>query len=187
MRIAPPDQSIPAYVQPKPVTVAPLSSESSRALIESGIFDQNPNKIVYASAGKAAIALGGPIASAGSVSLANGLRFQPHSTQSDDSVWSVLHDIGEQVLPYLEMGQVPVADGVALLVGAPDDLRALAAPEISTAGKVVIAGAALATILKSANQVLHVPHVDTPLEFVATVFKLGKDVFITVKPPEPLR
>jgi hypothetical protein len=80
MRIAPlrTVSVYPSPNKPKSIPVVPLSKEDSRAIIESGALNQDANQVVYAAAGQTTVHLGGPIGTAASLSLPNGLRLQPH-------------------------------------------------------------------------------------------------------------
>src|SRR5271168_2139043 len=131
MRIAVNSNYIPAYVPPVPVVQ--LSTEASKALIASGVFDQNPNHVFWTAPGQAPANLGGAIGSVASGGPAGELGFQPRSIpKSGDSLLTVLLDVGKQALPFLEQGETHgVADGVAFLVASPDVLRALTSSDRS--------------------------------------------------------
>jgi hypothetical protein len=179
MRIALDSNFIPAYVPPVPVV--PLSTEASKALIANGVFDQNPNHVFWTAPGQAPANLGGPIGSAASGGSAGGLSFQPRRIpKSDDSLLTVLLDVGNQALPFLEQGETHgVAEGVAFLVATPDILRALTSSDRGKAENLVLYGTNAVSLLKIANQFAQIPHVDTSLAVVAGIFKIGEQVFIT--------
>jgi len=188
MRIAPPDNVIPAYTLPQSVPVVPLSPEDSKSLIDGGIFNHDPRGVVFAAGGPAAARLGATIDAAASVHLPGGVRLQPHTAPSRESLLTVLREVGEQGLPYLEQAEVPVADGVALLLAAPDVLKALTNRSQKRNEKIVVLGTNAVRLLKAANEVMHVPHADIPLEVAATLFKAGQQVFITAaSTPSPIR
>jgi hypothetical protein len=181
MRIALPEEviSIKPYVKPEPVV--PLSPEVSKALIASGVFAHSLNKVLWTAPGEAASRLGKPLELAASVELGGGIRFQPRLIpQQDDSLLATLLEVGKQSAPFLEQaGLDGVADGAALLVATPDIFHALTKRGPGKAEKIFLYAVNLLRFLKIVNQVAHVPHADAPLEVVATIFKVGEQVFIS--------
>ena len=178
MRIDPPIDCIPAYVRPVPVV--PLSSEVSKALIASGVFQHNPNHVLWAAPGHVAASVGVPMESTECVDLAGGIRFQPRSIpKSDDSLLAALLDVGKQSVPILEQsGLDGVAEGAALLVATPDILHALTSSDRGKAENVFLYATSLVKLLKIVNHVALVPHAEESLEVVATIFNIGEQVFI---------
>jgi hypothetical protein len=177
MRIAPPSATIQPYIQPVPVVL--LSPEASKALIASGIFDHDPNHVLWTGPGQAA-SFGAPIGSAASVQLVGGVSFQPRlMPKSEDRLSTVLLDIGKQSLPILEdSGADVVADSVALLVATPAIFHSLTSHDLGTAEKVLLYGNSIVRVLSIANKFVPIPHAETPLQVVSTIFKYGEEVYI---------
>ncbi len=98
---------------------------------------------------------------------------------SSEPVITVLREAAGQALPGLEDARLPVADAVALIVAAPDVLHALTNPSVRKGEKFIVLGANAVRAFSVANQFVHIPHVDAPLELVAALFKHGEQVYIT--------
>jgi hypothetical protein len=179
MRIALPENTLKAYVPPVPVV--PLSPETSKALIDSGVFNQKANHVGWTTPAPAPANLGGPIGRAASGQFAAGLTFQPRSLhKSDDSLMTVLSDVAKQAAPFLEHGETHgVADAVALLSAAPEILASFTNPHQSKVEKFFLYGSSATGLLNIANQIVPVPHAAPALEIVAGIFKVGEQVFIT--------
>lgn len=180
MRIALPcENSLRPYVPPVPVV--PLSAEASKALIDSGVFNQKANHVGLATPTEAPFSLGSPMGGVVTGNFASGLNFQPRSLhKSDDSLMTVLSDVAKQAAPYLEHGETHgVADGVALLAAVPVLLASFTNPHQGKAEKFFLYGTSAVSLLNIANQIVPVPHAAQALEVVAGIFKVGEQVFIT--------
>ncbi|KAA6464756.1 hypothetical protein DYQ86_01990 [Acidobacteria bacterium AB60] len=162
MRIAPPDQAIPAYVRREPASVRPLSPEASKALIASGVFDHGEQNVFAASAQ-------GPVKNPATA---------PYLSPQASSPFEELRQVAELSLPHLEQAQIPIADAVALLVDGPKVLNALANRNIGKTEKVIVLGTNAIRVLKLGNELVHIPYLGPTLDAAAVVFKLGDQVFL---------
>lgn len=162
MRIAPPCQSLPAYVRPEPVSVLPLSPEASKALIDGGVFDRGAHNLYAAS----------------THTVANPYS-APYLSSKPDSPLVALRQAAEQAAPFFEQAQSPAADAMAVFIDGPRVADALANRNIGNAEKVVVLGSNAIRLLKLGNEFVQIPHLGPALEISAMIFKFGDQVFVS--------
>ncbi len=176
MRIGPPIDCIPAYVPPVPAV--PLSSEVSKALIASGVFEHDANKVMWRqTSGAHAAGL------AGAVRLPGGVGLQAYNTgKTDDSLLSTFFEVNRQALPIMEQtGADAIAESMALVEASPAILHALSGEKRWSAESLVLYGSSAVRVMKIANEAVHVPHADIALKVVAGIFKVGEQVFLAAE------
>jgi hypothetical protein len=192
MRIGLPTDCIPAQVPPsrrQTVDVTPLPPEKAKELIGLGFFKQDPNKVLWTLTGGAAIATGKTAQAIKAVPLSGGLQIQAWTTARPDGLLlTTLLEAGTQAMPILEQagagseGVAAVADGMAVLMATPQMLHAWVDPRRWSIKNIFLYGVNLLRAAGIANQFLHIPHVDTPLQVATMIFKCGDEVFVASKP-----
>jgi len=192
MRIAPPMHCIPASVQPSrvpAVDVTPLPPERAQELIGMGFFKQDPGKVIWSLTSSSVKATPGAAKAIQAVPLPQGLHMQAWGAgKADGSLLPSLFEAANLVQPHLEQaGAVSdnvarVADGMAVLMAAPEIFHAWAGPSRWSPRNVALYGVNLLRTAGIANQFLHIPHVDTPLQVVTMIFQCGDEVFVAAKP-----
>jgi hypothetical protein len=181
MRIAPPANSIPAYVPPvAPVPVVALSPEASKALIASGVFQHSPNEVVWITPGKAQIPLGGPVGSVGSAALPGGIQLQAwRASQAGNSLLPTALEFAKQIKPVVDHAGVDVvAEGMAILVAGPDLLHAITSSDWRTPENLCLYGSTATSAAKILNHYVPIPHVDAALKVISVAFQVGEQVFL---------
>jgi hypothetical protein len=107
---------------------------------------------------------------------------------AEASLLTTMFDAGNRALPILEQvgpgseSVDAVADGVAVLVATPKIFHAWIGQKRWSPQNVVLYGLNLLRLAGIANQFLHIPHADTPLQVATMIFKCGDEVFVASKP-----
>lgn len=198
MRIAVSGNSLQPYVQPskaqappklQTVDATPLPPEKAKQLIAMGLFNHDPNKVLWTLSGGPSAAGNGTIQAIKAVPLSGGLQMQAWSPAGTSvSTRTPLFETANLLLPHLEQAAAgsdsvgAVADGIAVLMSTPDMFQAWVGPKRWSLKNVVLYGLNLLRLAGIANQFLHIPHADTPLQVVTMIFKCGDEVFVASKP-----
>ena len=179
MRIGTP---IPLYQAKTPsVPAVRLSPQISKALIDSGMFQQAPDKIVWSSPGFVTKALGGPVGSVAAVNIPGGATFHPRAAPEKDILLPTLKSIGKDMSATLDSSGVPVvADAYAMVVAAPEIFNILAhRSSRSKPEQFSLCAVNFLRILGVINEVVPIPHAEQHKEVIATLLKVGEEVFIS--------